>query len=215
MRLAADEAVEVLEAAAAGWPGVERPGRAGLPHRHFMALAELRGGVAIQLQRFREGRGSVRQHRAIAGRAGRDLGDAAHADRVVVAAGEQRLARRRAQRGRVEAVVLQAARRQTFGVRRLAWAAEGARRAEARIVDQDDEDVGRALRRAQLLDRRIFRVRILRIVGDQAGSLRIGDRQMVSENLVRKAHTSTPFMMKSTLGCDCLLVLSFSRGSCP
>ena len=51
MRLAADEAVEVLEAAAARRPGVERAGRARLPHRHFMALAELRRGVAVQLQR--------------------------------------------------------------------------------------------------------------------------------------------------------------------
>ena len=43
VRLAADEAVEVFEAAAARGPGVERPDRARLPHRHFVALAELRG----------------------------------------------------------------------------------------------------------------------------------------------------------------------------
>ena len=56
VRLAADEAVEVLEAAAAGRPGVEGPRRAGLPHRHLVALAELRRGIAIQLQRLRQRR---------------------------------------------------------------------------------------------------------------------------------------------------------------
>ena len=39
---AADEAVEVLEAAAAGRPLIERAHRARLPHGHFVALAELR-----------------------------------------------------------------------------------------------------------------------------------------------------------------------------
>ena len=50
VRLAAEEAVEVLEAAAAGRPGVEGAHRARLPGRHLVALAELRGGVAVQAQ---------------------------------------------------------------------------------------------------------------------------------------------------------------------
>ncbi len=187
--LAADEAVEVLEAAAAGGPGVERPDRARLPHRHFVALAELRRGVAVQLQRPRERRHGVGQHRAVARRAGGDLGDAAHAGRMVVAPGQQRLARRRAQGRGVEAVVLQAARRQLLRVRRLAGAAEGARRAEAGVVDQDDQDVGRALRRAQLLNRRELRVRILRVVGDQPGARRIGNRQVRAVYRVFVIHT--------------------------
>ena len=108
VRLAADEAVEVLEAAAARGPGVERSDRARLPHRHFVALAELRRGVAVELQRPRERRHGVGQHRAVARRAGGDLGDAAHAGGVVVAPGQQRLPRRRAEGGGVEAVVLQA-----------------------------------------------------------------------------------------------------------
>ncbi len=112
--LAANEAVEVLEAAATGRPGIERTGRTRLPHRHFMALAELRRGVAVEFQRPRERRHGVGQHRAVARRAGRDLGDAAHADGVVVAAGQQRLPRGRAQRGGVEAGELQPTRRQFF-----------------------------------------------------------------------------------------------------
>ena len=62
--LAADEAVEIFEAAAAGRPLVERPDRARLPHRHFVALAELRRRVAVELQGLGERRRVVRQHRA-------------------------------------------------------------------------------------------------------------------------------------------------------
>ena len=51
--LAADEPVEVLEAVAGGRPAVERPHRAGLPDRDLVALAEVGGGVAVELQRSR------------------------------------------------------------------------------------------------------------------------------------------------------------------
>ena len=57
VRLAAEEAVEVLEAAA-GRPLVERAHRARLPDRHLVALAELRGAEAVELQHLRE-RGRV------------------------------------------------------------------------------------------------------------------------------------------------------------
>ena len=67
VRLAADEAVEVFKAAAARGPGVERAGRAGLPHGDFMTFAELRRGVAVQLQRPGNRRHGVGQHRAVAG----------------------------------------------------------------------------------------------------------------------------------------------------
>ncbi len=110
VRLAADEAVEVLEPAAAARPRVEGAERARLPDRYLMALAELRGRVAVQLERLGERRARVRAHRRVARRRRRDLGDPAHADRVVIASGEQRGARRRAERGRVEAVELDALR---------------------------------------------------------------------------------------------------------
>ena len=125
VRLAADEAIEILEAAAAGRPGVERPDRAGFPHRHFVALAELRRRVAVEFQCPRQRRHRVRQHGAVSRRPGGDLGDAAHAHGVMVAPGQQGLARRRTQRGGMEAVIFQAARREFFRVRRLARAAEG------------------------------------------------------------------------------------------
>ena len=115
---------------------------------------------------------------------------------MVVASGQQRLARRRAQRGGVEAVVLQAARRQLLRVRRLAGAAEGARRAEAGVVDQDDQDVRRALGRAQLLDRRVLRLRILRVIGDQAAPRRVRHREVGAMLLVVAVHNF------GTLGAD-------------
>ena len=117
--LGADEAVEILEAAA-GRPGVVRAGRAGLPTGHFMALAELRRGVAVQLERLGQRGAGLGADRAVAGRRGGHLGDAAHADRVVVAPGQQRLARRRAEGGGVEAVVLEPVRRQPLGGGRVA-----------------------------------------------------------------------------------------------
>ena len=104
---AADETVEVLEAAAAGRPLIERTHRARLPDRHFVALAELRRRVAIELERHGQWRLVLRQHRRVARGSGRDFADATHVDRVVIAARQQRLPRRRAQRRRVEAVELE------------------------------------------------------------------------------------------------------------
>ena len=146
VRLAAEEAIEILEAAAARRPGIERSDRAGFPHRHFVALAELRRGVAVELQRPCQRRNGVREHRAITRRAAGDLGDAAHAGGMVVAPGQQRLAGRRAEGGGVEAVVFQAVRGQLLRGRRLAGAAEGARRAKPCIVKQDEQDIRRAFR---------------------------------------------------------------------
>jgi hypothetical protein len=54
--LAADEAIEVFEAAAAGRPVLERPHGAGLPDRHLVALAEHGGGIAVEFQGQGEGR---------------------------------------------------------------------------------------------------------------------------------------------------------------
>ncbi len=178
VRLAADKAVEVLEPAAAGGPCVERSDRARLPHRHFVAFAELRGRVTVELQGPGQRRDGIGQYRAVARRAGGDFGDAAHACGVVVAPGQQRRPRRGAEGGGVEAVVLQPGRRQLFQVRRLAGAAKGAVRTEPGVVDQDEQHVGRALGRAQLLDWREFGVRVPRVIRDQPGSLGRGDREV-------------------------------------
>ncbi len=77
--------------------------------------------------------------------------------------GQQRWPRRRAQRRRVEAVVLQTLSGQPLGRRRRARPAERARRGEADVVEQDDKHVRRSGRRPQRLDRRERRVRVLRV----------------------------------------------------
>ena len=68
-----------------------------------------------------------------------------------------------------------AARRSAVG--RRTGAAEGARGAEAAVVDQDDEHVRRAVGRTQRLDRRERCRRILRVVRRQARVGAVRDRQ--------------------------------------
>ena len=76
------------------------------------------------------------------------------------------------------------ARRSAVGV----WigAAEGARGGEADVVEQDDQDVRRALGRPQRLDRRELRVRILGVVRGHAHVLRVGDRAGSSAGAVSR-----------------------------
>ncbi|MNK59266.1 hypothetical protein D3C87_783680 [compost metagenome] len=87
--LPADEAVEALEATE-GRPMVKRTRRPGFPHRHFVALAELGGVVAVLAQDLRQRYGRVGAGGAVAGRGRGGLGDVAHGHRMVVAAREQR-----------------------------------------------------------------------------------------------------------------------------
>ena len=178
VRLAADEAVEVLEPPAARRPRVEGPHRARLPHRNLVALPELRRRVAVQLQRLGERRAGVRADRVVAGRRRRDLGDPTHPDRVVVPSAEERGPRRRAERGRVEAVELEPLGCEALRRRRLAGAAERAGGAEAGVVDQDDQDVRRTGRRTQRLDRREGRVRIAGVLVDRTVVRAVRNRQL-------------------------------------
>ena len=180
VRLAADEAVEVLEPAAAGRPGVERPHRARLPDRHLVALAELRRRIPVQLQGLRQRRARVGADRVVAGCRRRELGDDPHPNRVVVAARQQRSPRRRAQRRRVEAVVLQAVPCQPLGRRCRARPAERTRSGEADVVEQDDEHVRRAGRWPQRLDRWERRLRILRVQRELPLVRPVRDRQDVT-----------------------------------
>ena len=124
IRLTADEAVEVLETAAAGRPGVEGPHRARLPDRNLVALAELRRGIAVQLKGLRQRRARVGTDRVVAGRRRRELRDDPHPNRVMVAAGQQGSPRGGAERRCVEAVVLQAVSGQPLGRRCRARPAE-------------------------------------------------------------------------------------------
>ena len=190
VRLTADEAVEVLEATATGRPRVERAHRARLVHRHLVALAELRGRVPVQLEDLRQRRGRVGTDPVVARRRRRELGDATHPDRMVIATGEQRLTRRRAQRSRVEPGVLQPSRGEPLRDRSVARPTERARRREADVVEQHDEHVRRARGRTQLLGRREARRRILRVVGDQPRIrlMRIRDGQVLPADRRFRCH---------------------------
>jgi hypothetical protein len=102
---------------------------------------------------------------------------------MMVAAGEQRLPRRRAQRSGVQSGVLHAARGELLEIGRLARAAEGAARAETHVVDQNDQHVRRALGRPHIPDRRIAGIGIFGVVGSQPRVRHIGDRQDVAPHL--------------------------------
>ena len=114
----------------------------------------------------------------VAGEAGRLLGDHAEAGRVMVAPGDQRGARRRAQRGGEHAVVAQAFLRDAVHRRRRDDAAEGARHAEAGVVGDDQQHVGRALRRHDA--RRPPGLRLQRVILDHAAEFRVGRRKLLS-----------------------------------
>ena len=130
--LATDEAVERLESTAGGRPCVEWAHRRGLPHWHLMAFAELRRGIAVELQGHCQRSLRVRPQGTVARCRRRRLGDAAHSHRMVIAASEHGRARRRAQSRRVEAVVLETASSEPLRVGRCARPAEHAARHRSR-----------------------------------------------------------------------------------
>ena len=112
-----------------------------------MVLAKPRGGITVLLQNFADG-GALRTDDGIIAREARGhLADDAEADRVVVAAGDQRRARRRAERGGVELRVAQPRLGDAIHGRRRDDAAKGARHAVALIVGHDEQHVRRAFGR--------------------------------------------------------------------
>jgi hypothetical protein len=84
--LAADEAVEVLKAAAGMRPVIKRTVGTGLEHRHLVALADLRRRVAVESEHLRQRRARVRAERVVSRRRRRDLRDPTHPDRSSSAA---------------------------------------------------------------------------------------------------------------------------------
>src|SRR6202044_3217897 len=49
VRLASNKSVEIFESASSGRPCIKWARRTGLPNRNFVALAELRRGVTVEL----------------------------------------------------------------------------------------------------------------------------------------------------------------------
>ena len=142
-RFAGEEAVEIVEAVP-GRPPVERTHRRGLVGRRVVPLAEGGRPVAVVPQDFGHRRRGLRDHAGVAVPVDRAFGDRAVADALVIAPGEQRRPRRRADRRGVEGVVADALARQLGECRRVHLAAERRRLAEADVVEQDDQHVRRA-----------------------------------------------------------------------
>jgi len=184
IRVGADEAVEVFEAERGG-PQVERSGLARLPIRHVVVLAVPRGVVAVLLQHLGERAGALRHERVVPRVAGGELHDRAGRVAVVIAAGEQRGARRRAQRSGVELRVAKSRLGYTVHRRRGNGSSERARGAEADVIGQDEQDVRCAFGRAHRL-REVRRGRPRR-ESDAPGKRRGERRQVGSGRRVGRA----------------------------
>ena len=157
-----------------------------------MTLAELRGRVAVQLERSRQGRHRVWEHRAVTGCTRRDLCDTAHPGGVMVSPGQKRLPGRRAERCGVEPVVLETIRCEPLGDRCMTRPAEGAGRSEPDIVDENDQNIRRTLGGTDVADRQILRVGVLRIVGDETRFVRCRVSEGVSGLSCRRGPRSPP-----------------------
>ena len=183
----ADEAIEVLEAHARG-PVVERTGLAGGEGRHVVVLAEPGRRIAI-VEQDSPDRGLVLAKDAVvAGEAGRLLRDHAEAGRVMVAPGDQRGPRRRAQCGGEHPIVAEAFSREAVHGRRRDDAAEGAGDAEAGVVGDDQQHVGRTRGRHDA--RRPPGCRLQGSILDHAAELRVGRWELLAADARRRAGRS-------------------------
>ena len=122
-------------------------------------------------------RAAPRLGRGVAGERPGVLGDRAEADAVLVAPGEQRGPGRRADGRHVEAVVGQAHLLHPSEGGRADRSAERVDRAEAGVVDEDDEHVGRALGRLRSGDHRPVGDRVAQRAPGRSAEGRVGDRQ--------------------------------------
>ena len=174
VRFAPDEAVELVEARA-GWPAVGGAGRADFPGGGLVRLAEGGRTIAVESKHFRERSHRVGPLPGLTGKGSCGLGNRAHVADMMVAAGQQRCAGRRAKSRRVEVVVAKPAFRQTLQRRHLDRAAERAGLSKAHVVDQDDEHVGCPPGRFYLEPRRGFGVTGIEF-GDR-GDFRLWNRQ--------------------------------------
>ena len=155
---AAEEPVEVVEPPAVR-PTVEGARGPLLPVRRQVPLAERRRAVAVVPKDPGQWGAVPWQDCGIAWEAACELADRAEPDCVVVPPGEQRGARGGAQGRHVEPVVLHALLGDPRVVRRLDRSAERAGVPEAGVIDQDQQHVGRTLRRRGMPDQVPVRLR--------------------------------------------------------
>src|SRR5262249_40352810 len=130
------------------------------------------GHVAVLPEHLADGAAAPRQDAGVAVVARGRFGDAAERAGLVVAAGDERGPRWAAQGGRVETVVPQSLGRQPLHGGRWHAAGEGAELAEPRVVDKDQDDVGRALRSLHRL-RELWLVRVEVGAADISGKVEV------------------------------------------
>ena len=144
VRLAAEPAVEALEPAPERPPALER-GEVALLARRQVPLADAVRVVPVLGEHLGDEAVLERDARRDPREARRELGDRRHAVARRVATGQQRRARRRAQRGRVEVRELHAAIGDAPHVRGLDRAAEHVHRPVADVVPREEQHVRRTL----------------------------------------------------------------------
>ena len=144
--VAAEESVEALEAPTER-PAVVGPGGRLLTGRDQVPLAHHVGVVALREQDLGEEAVLERHVAVVTGEPGGELGDTRHRVGVVVAAREDARTTGRAQSSRVHVVVAQSVLRQLVEIRRLDRAAVAPELPESGVVEHDEDDVRRSLRR--------------------------------------------------------------------
>lgn len=130
-------------------PMIKRAGRRGLRIRNQVPLSDGRGRIAILAQDLGQHGGALGNRSIVAGIRQAPIGDDPHAHGVVIAAGQQRRARGRAHGRHVELRIAKPLRRQPIQCRRGDQAAKGAGLSVPRVVQQDEQDIGRTRRRRE------------------------------------------------------------------
>ena len=143
--LAAEETVEAIEALLQR-PLLARGARGDVLFRHVVVLAEPERAPPVVLQNLRHRRALERDAAVGAGEPVGALGDGRHAVQVMVAAGQEGGAGRRAQCRRVPLRIAQAAVGQLLERRHVDAAAERRPGGQPGVVEQDEQDVRRSCR---------------------------------------------------------------------
>ena len=206
IRLARNEAVEVLEAHSTCGPRVEGPHRRRQVRRHLVALAEHGRGVPVVLQRQRQRGLRIGNQGVVPRRRRCEFGHHPESNGVVVAPVKERRSRRSTQRRCVEPVVGKAVLGKAVGDRGVDQSTEGSRGTEAHVVQQDHQDVRGSLGWPQLLDGWIRRIRIL-CVERRESRLRYVRNGQHRPRCTCRSHRISPFdrCLNAGLSCSCLL----------
>ena len=206
IRLARNEAVEVLEADSARRPRIEGPHRRRQVRGDLVALAEHGCGVSVVFQRQRQRRLRIGNQGVVPRRRRCELGHHPESNGVVVAPVKERRPRRSTQRRCVEPVVGKAILGKAVGDRGVDQSTERTRGTEAHVVQQDHQHVRGSLGWPQRLDGRIRRVRVL-CVERRVSRLRYIRNGKHRPGCARRWQRIHPFDRCLSVGpsCSCLL----------